>query len=404
MAISVAASTRRTSAPRGPRTPAAVASTPAWITSSQRWVYGLAAGAAWEADVWGRIRSKKAAALGRERRARSRLRICAAIARRRGSARLFLDHRSRATGGQRAGDARDLSGVFEADRRAERSRATRATTTSRRSSRAPPARRMLFTSRRRRGRRPSARSKLSPATIPPAGSTCAALSPLNLEPCPPVCPRKFSNDAPTSSPPSAASPPPFIGCTRLAPRVCRALSSAPPAGSAPRSSMASARSMPLIWSLAGRGHATDFLRRRTQSRARHPHRRAKSRRRELRRRRFARLRGRRGRALWRLLSAQTRRRARRNGFGQAEAVKLGREQLDQGQMDMFTILRLGRRKSRRKNGTHKGPRLSSSRTRESLSRPRRRFRGNRRAKMRMAPGLGRLGPYQRAWFRADLSA
>src|SRR5947199_10011466 len=29
---------------------------------SQRWVYGLAAGAAWEADGWGRIRSKKAAA------------------------------------------------------------------------------------------------------------------------------------------------------------------------------------------------------------------------------------------------------------------------------------------------------------------------------------------------------
>src|SRR6201993_757174 len=30
--------------------------------TSQRWVYGLAAGAAWEADLWGRIRSKKAAA------------------------------------------------------------------------------------------------------------------------------------------------------------------------------------------------------------------------------------------------------------------------------------------------------------------------------------------------------
>jgi outer membrane protein, multidrug efflux system len=30
--------------------------------TSKRWVYGLAAGAAWEADVWGRIRSKKAAA------------------------------------------------------------------------------------------------------------------------------------------------------------------------------------------------------------------------------------------------------------------------------------------------------------------------------------------------------
>ena len=31
-------------------------------SSSQRWVYGIAVGAAWEADLWGRIRSKKAAA------------------------------------------------------------------------------------------------------------------------------------------------------------------------------------------------------------------------------------------------------------------------------------------------------------------------------------------------------
>ena len=31
-------------------------------SSSQRWVYGLGAGAAWEADVWGRIRARKAAA------------------------------------------------------------------------------------------------------------------------------------------------------------------------------------------------------------------------------------------------------------------------------------------------------------------------------------------------------
>jgi NodT family efflux transporter outer membrane factor (OMF) lipoprotein len=31
-------------------------------SSTQRWVYGLGLGAAWEADVWGRIRSKKAAA------------------------------------------------------------------------------------------------------------------------------------------------------------------------------------------------------------------------------------------------------------------------------------------------------------------------------------------------------
>lgn len=31
-------------------------------SSSQRWVYGVGIGAAWEADVWGRVRSKKAAA------------------------------------------------------------------------------------------------------------------------------------------------------------------------------------------------------------------------------------------------------------------------------------------------------------------------------------------------------
>src|SRR6187401_3402700 len=31
-------------------------------SSSQRWVYGLATGASWEADVWGRIRARKAAA------------------------------------------------------------------------------------------------------------------------------------------------------------------------------------------------------------------------------------------------------------------------------------------------------------------------------------------------------
>ena len=36
-------------------------------SSSQRWVYGISAGAAWEADVWGRIRSKKAAAWAESR-------------------------------------------------------------------------------------------------------------------------------------------------------------------------------------------------------------------------------------------------------------------------------------------------------------------------------------------------
>ena len=64
--------------------------------------------------------------------------------------------------------------------------------------------------RKPRGRRPSAPSKSSPATTPPAGSRRAAPSPASRAPCPPVCPRNSSNAGPTCSPPSAASPPPFI--------------------------------------------------------------------------------------------------------------------------------------------------------------------------------------------------
>ena len=121
MATSVAASIRRAfGGIRGRRTAAAPDSTPARISSSQRWVYGLGIGAAWEADVWGRIRSKKAAAQGRKRRAGSRLRICPAVARRCRGARVFLDHRSRAAGSERTGNARSLPGVFEAHRRAQR--------------------------------------------------------------------------------------------------------------------------------------------------------------------------------------------------------------------------------------------------------------------------------------------
>ena len=62
MATSVAASIRRPSGARERRTAAARGLDTSTDSSSQRWVYGIAAGAAWEADVWGRIRSKKAAA------------------------------------------------------------------------------------------------------------------------------------------------------------------------------------------------------------------------------------------------------------------------------------------------------------------------------------------------------
>jgi outer membrane protein TolC len=36
-------------------------------SSSQRWVYGIGIGASWELDVWGRIRSRKAAAKAEKR-------------------------------------------------------------------------------------------------------------------------------------------------------------------------------------------------------------------------------------------------------------------------------------------------------------------------------------------------
>ncbi len=116
---------------------------------------------------------------GRKRCARLRLRICPAVARRRGGARLFLHHRSRATGRQCAGDIELLRRSSQSSPTCARSRVSRATSTSRRSRRAPPPRRMRSTSRRLRGRRPSARSKSSPATIPPAGSRRAAPFPAN---------------------------------------------------------------------------------------------------------------------------------------------------------------------------------------------------------------------------------
>jgi len=49
--------------PPGTENPGGAAIDSSVESSSQRWVYGLAAGASWEADVWGRIRSRKAAAL-----------------------------------------------------------------------------------------------------------------------------------------------------------------------------------------------------------------------------------------------------------------------------------------------------------------------------------------------------
>ena len=103
-----------------------------------------------------------------------------------------------------------LRGISEAHRRAQRAGPRERLRP--RADQVPHRRRAGRALHRRkpRGRRPSAPSKLSPATIPPASSRRAAPFPGSPAPCPPACPRSSSNAGPTSSPPNAASPPPFI--------------------------------------------------------------------------------------------------------------------------------------------------------------------------------------------------
>src|SRR5262249_26380709 len=76
---------------------------------------------------------------------------------------------------------------------------SRAISTWRKSNRVPPVRRMLFTPRSRCGRRRSARSKLSPATIPPESLMCDDPFLINQERCPLDCLRKSSNAGQISS-------------------------------------------------------------------------------------------------------------------------------------------------------------------------------------------------------------
>ncbi len=147
-------------------------------SSTRRWVYGLGIGAAWEADVWGRIRSKKAAAQAESDCARgdyefARQSLAAAVAR-----AYFTTIEACATGCQRTGNTRaTTSEASRSSPTCARSRDTRAISISRRSSRAPLPRRTRSTSRRPRARRPFARSKLSPVTTLPAASPRATFLP-----------------------------------------------------------------------------------------------------------------------------------------------------------------------------------------------------------------------------------
>ena len=169
---------------------------------------------------------EKSCRAGRKRCARLRLRICPAISRRRRGARVLHYHRGRATGCERAGNTELLQRGFTARRRAQTAGTRERFRSFADQERAPLPRRMRSTWRRPREPRPSALSRLSPVTIPPAASPRAVHSPANHEPCPPVCPRNCSNAGPMWSRPKIVSPPRFIAFTKRAPPDCRVLRSA----------------------------------------------------------------------------------------------------------------------------------------------------------------------------------
>ena len=152
-------------------------------SSSQRWVYGIAAGAAWEADVWGRIRSKKAAAKAESYALEAdyefaRQSLAAAVAR---------AYFSTIEAAQQEANAQETLDIYQeysklTDVRKQQGFASDFDVSQ--INRAPPPPRMRSTPHRRRGRRQSARSRSSPVAILPADLMCDVLSPANREAVP----------------------------------------------------------------------------------------------------------------------------------------------------------------------------------------------------------------------------
>jgi len=218
VAPSVATLIRRASGVREQRTAGGAGLDTSTDKSSQRWVYGIAAGRPHgRLDVWGsHSLEKKAAAKGCEKRsAGSRLRICPAISSRCGGRpRVYLDHRGCATGSKRTGDARYLPGILETHRRAQKSRAFASdfdVFADQVAHRRPP--RMRSTPHSRRGAQTIRAIEVVTSRYPCRQVLmCGAPSPANRRPCQPGLPApKSSNAARISSPASAASPPLFTG-------------------------------------------------------------------------------------------------------------------------------------------------------------------------------------------------
>ena len=177
--------------------------------SSQRWVYGIAAGAAWEADVWGRIRSKKAAAKAESYALEAdyefaRQSLAAAVA------RAYITTIEAA---QQEANAQETLDIYQeysklTDVRKEQGFASDFDV-SQIKSRTAIAGDALYAAQAARAQ--TIRAIEVVTSRYPAGKFDVRRSfPANREPCPPVCPRKSSNAVRISSPASAASPPLFI--------------------------------------------------------------------------------------------------------------------------------------------------------------------------------------------------
>ena len=386
VATSVAASIRRPRRLWASERQRRLGSTPASDHSSQRWVYGLGIGASWEADVWGRIRSKKAAAQAES----GALEADYEFARQSLAAAVARAYFSTIEAAQQEANAQEtlesLPGVFETDRRDANSRASRATSTWRRSSRAPRrAEDTLYTAQAARAQ--AIRAIEVVTSHYPAGKLDVRRSfPGAAEAVPAGLPAQILERRPDLIAAERRFAAAFhrVNEARTARLPRFALSATSGLGTAQLDTVGVLDAV--NWSLAagiiqpiffgGELKAAQDIRTAEQKAA------AAS---------YVGVALRAFEDVEDALAGDYYLRKREGALSDmvsssAESMKFGREQLDQGQTDMFTILRLAGENLAAKDRTDPSPRLPPARTRESAPRPRRRFQGNWRAGKMSATG------------------
>ena len=187
-----------------------LAATRSLESSSQRWVYGLGIGAAWEADVWGRVRSKKAAAQAES----DALAYDYEFARQSLAAAVARAYFSTIEASQQAANAQETLSYYSedsklADVRKEQGHASDFRSLADQSAHRFRAGCALHGAGRASAGHPRDRSCHQPLSRRPPRHARVHF-PANREPCPPVCPRNCSNAGPIWSRPNVVSPPRFI--------------------------------------------------------------------------------------------------------------------------------------------------------------------------------------------------